>query len=184
MLACARIGAIHSVVFAGFSSNSLRDRIVDSHARFIFTSNEGVRGGRKVPLLATVNDAVKDLKIDRIFIHRRTDKDPIGLVEGRDVWLHEATAIERPYCPPEWLDSEDPLFYLYTSGSSFLSNLSYISPSRISLSNLSRVSLSFYIWIRVPTRRERQKKKKRINRKAKGSDPYTSRIFIACRYQS
>ncbi len=117
MLACARIGAVHSVVFAGFSAESLRDRILDAGAKVVLTANEGLRGGKRIPLKATVDQAVEGLSIvERVFVVRRTEKE-VPMRQGRDLWLEEETAKQRSTCPVEWMAAEDPLFILYTSGS-------------------------------------------------------------------
>jgi acetyl-CoA synthetase len=116
MLACARIGAVHSVVFAGFSAESLRDRIVDAGCRIVLTANVGLRGGKVIPLKKTVDEAIGKLAVDRVLVARRTDAE-VPMRAGRDLWLHEETAKQRPVCPVEPMDSEDPLFILYTSGS-------------------------------------------------------------------
>jgi acetyl-CoA synthetase len=117
MLACARIGAVHSIVFAGFSAEALRDRILDAGCRVVVTANEGLRGGRKIPLKATTDKACEGVKlVETILVARRTDKD-VPMQTGRDHWLHEETARMHGTCPAEWMDAEDPLFILYTSGS-------------------------------------------------------------------
>lgn len=117
MLACARIGAVHSVVFAGFSAESLRDRINDAKCKAVITANEGVRGKRVFPLKRTVDEAVMACPtVEHVFVARRTETK-IPFYEPRDIWLDEAMAGERPYCPIEHVDSEDTLFLLYTSGS-------------------------------------------------------------------
>ncbi|MBW8877150.1 MAG: acetate--CoA ligase [Acidobacteria bacterium] len=117
MLACARIGAVHSVVFAGFSAESLRDRILDAGCKVVFTANEGLRGGRRIPLKQTVDQAVEGLSlVEKVFVVRRTDKD-VPMRQGRDLWLEEETIKQRSTCPVEWMAAEDPLFILYTSGS-------------------------------------------------------------------
>ncbi len=117
MLACARIGAVHSVVFAGFSAESLRGRILDAGCKVVLTANEGLRGGKRIPLKATVDQAVEGLSmVERVFVVRRTDKE-VPMREDRDLWLEEETEKQRSTCPVEWMAAEDPLFILYTSGS-------------------------------------------------------------------
>jgi len=117
MLACARIGAIHSVVFAGFSSDALRDRIIDADCRVVVTANEGLRGRRTIPLKATVDQAVEGLDlVEAVLVARRTDTE-VPMVEGRDYDLDSELARQRATCPAEWMDAESPLFVLYTSGS-------------------------------------------------------------------
>jgi acetyl-CoA synthetase len=117
MLACARIGAVHSVVFAGFSAESLRDRILDAGCKVVLTANEGLRGGRRIPLKATVDQAIDGLAlVEKVFVVNRTDKE-VPMREGRDLFLAEETEKQRSTCPVEWMASEDPLFILYTSGS-------------------------------------------------------------------
>ncbi len=117
MLACARIGAVHSVVFGGFSPEALRDRINDAGARLVITADEGLRSGKPVPLKANVDAAVQGCpEVQRVIVVRRTGR-PIAWVEGRDVWYQEARQTVSADCPPESMDAEDPLFILYTSGS-------------------------------------------------------------------
>jgi acetyl-CoA synthetase len=117
MLACARIGAVHSVVFGGFSAESLRDRVLDAGAEVIVTANEGLRGGKRLHLKATVDEAIDGLSLVRhVLVARRTDA-PVPMRAGRDVWIAEAALKERAVSPVEWMDAEDPLFILYTSGS-------------------------------------------------------------------
>ena len=117
MLACARIGAAHNVVFAGFSAESLRDRINDAACKAVITADEGVRGGKVIPLKRTVDEAVMACPtVQFVFIAKRTG-NKIPFYPQRDVWLREAMAGERTYCPIEHMDSEDTLFLLYTSGS-------------------------------------------------------------------
>ena len=117
MLACARIGAVHSIVFGGFSPEALRDRINDSDCKVLITSDEGVRGGRPIPLKANSDAACLNTpSIDKVIVVNRTGGD-INMQEGRDVWYHEICAAASPDCPPEEMDAEDPLFILYTSGS-------------------------------------------------------------------
>ena len=118
MLACARIGAIHSVVFGGFSANALRDRIQDCKPTLVITSDRGVRGGRQVPLKANCDVALQECPtVEKVIVVKRTDG--IDMEPNRDLWWHEemnAADIEN-YCKPEEMDAEDPLFILYTSGS-------------------------------------------------------------------
>ncbi|HEX9627306.1 MAG TPA: acetate--CoA ligase [Acidiferrobacterales bacterium] len=117
MLACARIGAVHSVVFGGFSPESLKDRILDSDCRVVITADEGVRGGRKVPLKANVDTALKACpNVHTVLVVRHTE-GKIAWDAKRDVWYHEALARADADCPAEEMDAEDPLFILYTSGS-------------------------------------------------------------------
>ncbi|HEX3500052.1 MAG TPA: acetate--CoA ligase, partial [Stellaceae bacterium] len=117
MLACARIGAIHSVVFGGFSSDSLTGRIQDCDSTVLITADEGLRGGRKVPLKANADAALaKCPSVKSVVVVRHTGGD-IGWVEGRDIWYHEAAGAVSRDCPPEEMGAEDPLFILYTSGS-------------------------------------------------------------------
>src|SRR5215203_4376712 len=99
MLACARIGAVHSVVFAGFSAESLRDRILDAGCKVVLTANEGLRGGRRIPLKATVDHAVEGLAmVEKVFVVNRTDKE-VPMREGRDLFLAEETEKQRSTCP-------------------------------------------------------------------------------------
>ncbi|MEO8083303.1 MAG: acetate--CoA ligase [Ardenticatenales bacterium] len=117
MLACARLGAVHSIVFAGFSADALRDRILDAGCAVVVTANEGMRGGRPIPLKATVDEAVAQTPCVRtVFVARRTDA-AVPMTPGRDVWLHEAMDAQRGTCPAASMDAEAPLFILYTSGS-------------------------------------------------------------------
>ena len=116
MLACARIGAVHSVVFGGFSPDSLAGRIEDCGSRIVITADEGRRGGKKVPLKATVDEALKKVAVDTVIVVSHTG-GAIDWVEGRDVRYEEAAAAASPDCPCEPMNAEDPLFILYTSGS-------------------------------------------------------------------
>jgi acetyl-CoA synthetase len=117
MLACARIGAVHSVVFGGFSPESLKDRILDSDCQSVITADEGVRGGRTVPLKANVDKALEDCPdVHSVFVVRRTHGD-ISWHDDRDVCYHKSTEAAATECEPELMESEDPLFILYTSGS-------------------------------------------------------------------
>jgi acetyl-CoA synthetase len=117
MLACARIGAVHSVVFGGFSPESIKSRILDSDCRVVITADQGLRGGRPIPLKANVDEALTGCPdVHTVIVYRRTGAD-IGWKEGRDVWYQDALAAASPDCPPEPMNAEDPLFILYTSGS-------------------------------------------------------------------
>lgn len=117
MLACARIGAVHSVVFGGFSASSIRDRLEDSEATVIITADGGWRRGGVVPLKANVDEAMQSYdKVDTVFVVKRCDNE-VTMQADRDLWWHDATASESDSCPAEGFDAEHPLFILYTSGS-------------------------------------------------------------------
>lgn len=119
ILACARIGAIHSVVFAGFSAESLLDRVADCGAHVVITSDEGRRGGKNIATKRIVDDALsKEEKhqVEHVIVYQRTGSE-IAMMENRDLWWHEEMAKVRPVCPHERMSAEDPLFLLYTSGS-------------------------------------------------------------------
>jgi acetyl-CoA synthetase len=117
MLACTRIGAVHSIVFGGFSAESIRDRIIDARAKVVVTANEGVRGGRIINLKETVDRAVDGLDlIETVLVARRTSTE-VPMQPGRDWWLDEECRKQRSTCTYEWMGSEQPLFILYTSGS-------------------------------------------------------------------
>ena len=116
MLACTRIGAIHSIVFAGFSAEALRDRILDADCRYVICADEGRRGGRTVPLKVNVDNALRACpNVKTVFVVRNTG----GTIDwdNRNTWYHEEIAAASPDCSPEPMDAEDPLFILYTSGS-------------------------------------------------------------------
>lgn len=122
MQACARIGAIHSVVFGGFSAKSLNERIIDAGAKLVITANAGIRGGKVVPLKATTDEAI-DLggckTLERVIVYRRADEQdaPVKWHKGRDIWWHDLVEDKPDHCEPTWVNAEDPLFILYTSGS-------------------------------------------------------------------
>ena len=117
MLACSRIGAIHSVVFGGFSPEALKDRINDSTCMLVITADEGLRGGKTIPLKANVDAAVADTaSVKGVVVIQHTGAD-INWQSGRDVWYHEAATLVDDDCEPEWMDIEDPLCILYPSGS-------------------------------------------------------------------
>jgi len=117
MLACTRIGAIHSVVFGGFSPEALKDRIQDSTCEVVITSDEGLRGGRPVPLKTNVDKALTQCpSVKKVIVVKHTGNE-IPWKDGRDLWYHDAVAKVSTNCPPEPMDAEAPLFILYTSGS-------------------------------------------------------------------
>ncbi|KAI9009440.1 hypothetical protein BC832DRAFT_364733 [Gaertneriomyces semiglobifer] len=118
MLACARIGAVHSVVFAGFSADALRDRMLDAKCKILITADQGQRGGKTIQLKKIADDALAECPlVHTVLVFQRTGDVNVQIFPPRDVWWHEETASQRPYCPCEPMDSEDPLFMLYTSGS-------------------------------------------------------------------
>ncbi len=121
MLACARIGAVHSIVFGGFSPDALAGRIEDCDSQYVITADEGMRGGKAVPLKANTDAAIKiaakdGAKVDHVLVVRRTGGD-VNWVEGRDIWYHDAVDQADDDCPAQEMNAEDPLFILYTSGS-------------------------------------------------------------------
>ena len=118
MLACARLGAVHSVVFGGFSPDSLAGRIEDCQSRVVITADEGLRGGKKIPLKANVDAAIAKVgNVDHVIVVRRTGGGGFDMNPVRDVWYHEAADMVTTECPCAEMDAEDPLFILYTSGS-------------------------------------------------------------------
>ncbi len=117
MLACARIGAVHSVVFGGFSPDSLRDRILDCESHIVITADEGMRGGKRIPLKANTDEAIKSCPdVHTVLVLEHTGND-IAWHESRDVWWHELVDEQTDDCPCAAMNAEDPLFILYTSGS-------------------------------------------------------------------
>ncbi|MFN3227021.1 MAG: acetate--CoA ligase [Hyphomicrobiales bacterium] len=116
MLACARLGAVHSIVFGGFSPDSLAQRIEGCSSKVVVTADEGLRGGRKVPLKANVDKAAESAPVDAIVVVKRTGGD-VAMRDGRDIWYHEAAENAPDFVEPEEMNAEDPLFILYTSGS-------------------------------------------------------------------
>ncbi len=121
MLACTRIGAVHSIVFGGFSPDALAGRIHDCDSNFIITADEGVRGGKSIPLKDNTDAAIEIAakegnKVDKVLVVKRTGGN-INWMEGRDIWYHEAVEAADTDCPPEEMNAEDPMFILYTSGS-------------------------------------------------------------------
>ncbi len=117
MLACTRVGAVHSIVFGGFSPEALRDRVIDADCKVVITADEGLRGGRAVPLKANVDTACANAAcVNTVIVVKRTGGD-IAWVEGRDIWYGDLVAAQSSDCEPEAMDAEDPLFILYTSGS-------------------------------------------------------------------
>ncbi|MFO7608080.1 MAG: acetate--CoA ligase [Candidatus Krumholzibacteriia bacterium] len=117
MLACARIGAIHSIVFGGFSSEAIRDRILDAGCKVVITANEGLRGGKHLKLKQTVDRAIDGLDMVRTVLVARRTGAQTEMRSGRDFWLDEECRRQRSTCSVEWMGAEDPLFILYTSGS-------------------------------------------------------------------
>jgi len=115
MLACARIGAIHSVVFSAFSGKSLQERMLDAEAKVLVTADGYYRRGKQINLKAEADKAVEGTSIQKVVVVKRTGID-VNMVEGRDCWWHELMEKAEDYCEPEVMDSEDPLFILYTSG--------------------------------------------------------------------
>ncbi|ACX86732.1 acetate/CoA ligase [Pectobacterium parmentieri WPP163] len=119
MLACARVGAIHSVIFGGFSPEAISGRIIDSSAKLVITADEGVRAGRVIPLKKNIDEALKNpnvTTISSVIVFRRTGKSG-EWKDGRDLWWHDLVEKADDHCPPEEMNAEDPLFILYTSGS-------------------------------------------------------------------
>ncbi len=119
MLACARIGAVHSVIFAGFSPEAVSGRVIDSGAKMVITADEGLRAGRTIPLKKNVDDGLKNpgvTTVSSVIVFRRTG-NPVEWQEGRDIWWHDAVSGVSADCPPQEMNGEDPLFILYTSGS-------------------------------------------------------------------
>ena len=117
MLACARIGAVHSVVFGGFSADSLAGRISDCKSEFVITADQGVRGGKTIPLKNTTDEALQNCPdVKKCVVLKHTNAD-ISMIDNRDVWYHDLTNTASSECEPEEMNAEDPLFILYTSGS-------------------------------------------------------------------
>ena len=116
MLACARVGAVHSVIFGGFSAKAVHDRVEDAASDVIVTSDGGYRRGNIVPLKKTIDEAIADLPIVRHVVVCARTKEAVPMKPGRDVWWHEAVAKVDDSCEPEPMDAVDPLFVLYTSG--------------------------------------------------------------------
>src|SRR5580692_4110280 len=118
MQACARIGAVHSVVFGGFSSNAVKDRIEDAGAKLVITADGGWRGGQRIELKHAVDKALDDgcRSVQSVIVYRRTGGD-CPMSAGRDQWWHDVVSEQSAVCEPEWVDAEHPLYLLYTSGS-------------------------------------------------------------------
>ena len=117
VLACARIGAIHSVIFAGFSANSISDRINDCQAEYVVTADAMSRGAKQIPVKAVVDEALETVtSVKKVMVVNRLNW-PVHMLNGRDLWYHEIKTIVNDICEPEMMDAQDPLFILYTSGS-------------------------------------------------------------------
>ena len=117
MLACTRIGAVHSIVFGGFSAEALKDRILDSDCQFVVCADEGYRGGKILPIKSSVDEAVLSCpNVKKVIVIRNTGNS-VAWLNDRDVWYHQAMAVASSVCPAEIMSAEDPLFILYTSGS-------------------------------------------------------------------
>ena len=117
VLACARIGAIHSVIFGGFSAQSIADRVNDATCKIVLTTDGAVRGNKDIPMKDTVDDAIANCpSVEKVIVKRRTNT-PVSMMDGRDIWWDEAEHEASVDCPAEAMNSEDPLFILYTSGS-------------------------------------------------------------------
>ncbi len=117
MLACTRIGAVHSIVFGGFSAEALKDRILDSDCKYVVCADEGYRGGKTIPIKANVDKAAASCpRLEKVIVIKNSG-GPVDWHEQRDIWYHEAMATASADCPAEEMDAEDPLFILYTSGS-------------------------------------------------------------------
>ncbi len=117
VLACARLGAVHSVIFGGFAATAIADRIKDAGCRTVITQDVSYRRGAPIQLKSTVDDALRHCPdIDKVLVYQRAPERSTSMTPGRDLWWHEAVAAADPLCPPEPMDAEDPLFILYTSG--------------------------------------------------------------------
>ncbi len=117
MLACTRIGAVHSIVFSAFSPDALKDRILDSDCQCVITADQSIRGGKALPLKSNADAALANCPHVHTSIVVKRGGEPVEWTEGRDIWYHEALAAADPVCEPEQMDAEDPMFILYTSGS-------------------------------------------------------------------
>jgi len=117
MLACTRIGAVHSIIFGGFSAESLKERILDCDCRYVICADEGYRGGKIIPMKSVVDKALENCPNVRTVVVVKNTGNEINWQNGRDVWFHDEMAAASNVCEPEWMDAEDPLFILYTSGS-------------------------------------------------------------------
>jgi acetyl-CoA synthetase len=118
MLACARLGAVHSVIFAGFSAGSIKERVTDAQSKILITTDEGKRGGKTINNKKIVDEALKECpSIEKVLVYKRTGSDKIYMQEGRDFYWQDVAAEFPGYCPPVSVNAEDPLFMLYTSGS-------------------------------------------------------------------
>ncbi|MEI6744979.1 MAG: acetate--CoA ligase [Methylococcaceae bacterium] len=117
MLACTRIGAVHSIIFGGFSAESLKERILDCDCRYVICADEGYRGGKVIPMKSVVDKALENCPNVQTVVVIQNTGNSVGWQNGLDVWFHDEMATASNVCEPEWMDAEDPLFILYTSGS-------------------------------------------------------------------
>lgn len=145
--ACARIGAIHSVVFAGFSAESLRDRIQDCKCRVLITSDEGRRGGKSIATKAIADAALKECPlVEHVLVLQRTGNS-VPWTAGRDKWWHEEILKVSNYCPPEIMSAEDPLFILYVSPTIFCTSITLMTYQDVRFYRKTQRCRSHYWWI-------------------------------------